>query len=118
MLEKKQYDKIVQLNNLPINQHCLHLLRKAKEVPSETTLNALTLLDWAHRNRLVDLNEDLEEMMYIMMRKDPQNVIDFLELENVPIKGDPEAQALELAEALHGQMLEKMDYYSPMSTYR
>ncbi len=83
-------------NNHELNQMCKAALRKAKQVPEETDLYWLQLVEWARESGELQLNNpDMAVFLDLLGRQEPKVVMDFLTKENPK---DPEDEELLVAE--------------------
>ncbi len=70
-------------NNHELNQMCKAALRKAKQVPEETGLYWLQLVEWARESGELQLNNpDMAVFLDLLLRQKPKVVMDFLTKEN------------------------------------
>ena len=83
-------------NNHELNQMCKAGLRKVKQVPEETDLYWLQLVDWARESGELKINHpDMVVFLDLLLRQKPKVVMDFLTKENPEDEEDDEVLVAE-----------------------
>lgn len=123
MIDRKRLNLTKKANLSPFNRHCLTLLKAAKAPHPEHHLHALTLLIWAIRDQKVMLApeaESLQDLLNNLLSHPPAHVVNYLDLNNLPMKEKALEQARVILDELHAAATESLTSYPPkkLQTYR